>query len=160
MNENTTWTICHANARGTGSALKLELHPANANAGGYILAKIAKQKTVAAYNGGTPVFATFDWEHPIDAKLGVDELAQVLMVLHGQTESIEDGKGVFHRTREANMVIKFCHMIEPRPGYMLSVSKKPFDGELVDAFIVLRVPEAIVLSCALEQSFGKLVFGE
>ena len=155
QNEKAVWTVCHPNGRGTGSALKLTLHPAQGSASGYMTAKIAKQKTVAEYNGGKPVFATFDWENPIEVRLCVDDLAQIVMVLRGQIESIEDGKGVFHRTREANMVIKFSHMIEPRPGYIFSVSKKP-----LDAFIMLRETEAVVLSFALEHVFAALVFGE
>ena len=83
----------------------------------------------------------------------------MLMVFRGMQESIADGKGLFHRTATANAVIKFSHMIEPRPGYLLSVSSKPFDGELKDAYIMLRMEEAIWLSTAIEASMGVLVFG-
>ena len=69
------------------------------------------------------------------------------------------GKGLFHRSAKANAVIRFAHQIEPNPGYMFSVSCKPFDGELRDAFFVFRPEEAVWFSTALESVMGVLVFG-
>ena len=70
-----------------------------------------------------------------------------------------DGKGIFHRTAKANAVIKFSHVIEPCPGYLFSVSQKPFDGDLREAFIVLRPNEALMLSCVIEHIFASIIFG-
>ena len=126
-------TICHANARGTGSAIRFELE--------------------------VPAFATFDWANKICCKMGLGDLAQMLMVFRGMQESIQDGKGLFHRSAKANAVIRFAHQIEPKPGYMFSVSCKPFDGELRDAFFVFRPEEAVWFSTALEAAMSVLVFG-
>lgn len=150
-------TIYHPNARGTGSAVRLALYPAHERtAAGFIRLELAKQKTAVSVTSETPAF---DWGNAIVAKLCVSDLAQMLMVFRGHQESIADGKGLFHRTATANAVIKFSHVIEPRPGYLFSVSSKPFDGELKDAYIMLRMEEAIWLSTAIEASMGVLVFG-
>ena len=152
-------TICHANARGTGSAIRFELHPARGRVAGYIFVDVARQKSVASMQGEVPTFATFDWENKICCKMGLGDLAQMLMVFRGMQESIQDGKGLFHRSAKANTVIKFNHQIEPNPGYLFSVSCKPFDGELRDAFFVFRPEEAVWFSAALETSMSVLAFG-
>ncbi len=51
--------ICHANARGTGSAVRFELHPARGKTAGYLFVEVARQKTVASMQGEVPTFATF-----------------------------------------------------------------------------------------------------
>ncbi len=152
-------TICHANARGTGSAIRFELHPARGRVAGHIFVDVARQKSVASMQGEVPTFATFDWENKICCKMGLGDLAQMLMVFRGMQESIQDGKGLFHRSAKANTVIKFNHQIEPNPGYLFSVSCKPFDGELRDAFFVFRPEEAVWFSAALETSMSVLAFG-
>ena len=151
--------ICHASASGKGSAIRFELHPARGRVAGHIFIEVARQKTVASMQGEVPTFATFDWENKICCKMGLGDLAQMMMVFRGMQESIQDGKGLFHRSAKANTVIKFSHQIEPRPGYMFSASCKPFDGELRDAFFVFRPEEAVWFSTALEAAMSVLVFG-
>ena len=152
-------TICHANSGGTGSAIRFELHPARGKIAGYLFVELARQRTVASQQGEMPVFATFDWANKICCKMGLGDIAQMLMVFRGMQESIQDGKGLFHRSAKANAVIKFAHRIEPKPGYVFSVSCKPFDGELRDAFFIFRPEEAVWFSTALESAMGVLVFG-
>jgi len=162
MNEETTnetrTTICHPAPSGKGSALRFTLHPAHGNVSGCVMFEIAKQKTAVSVTGETPM-PVFDWDNAIVMKLCVSDLAQMLMVFRGYQESIADGKGLFHRTATANAVIKFSHVIEPRPGYLFSVSKKPLDGKLTDAFFVFRPEEAYWFSRALEGAMSALVFG-
>ena len=73
--------IIHANARGTGSALSIERHPATENAEGYMTFAIAPQKTIAK-------IPEFDWDNALTTKLRVVELANVLEVFRGYCESI------------------------------------------------------------------------
>ena len=73
-------TICHANARGTGSAIRFELHPARGKTAGYLFVEVARQKTVASMQGEVPAFATFDWANKVCCKMGLGDLAQMLMV--------------------------------------------------------------------------------
>lgn len=157
-NETRT-TICHPAPSGRGSAIRFTLHPAHGNVSGCVMCEIARQRTAVSVTGETPTSATFDWNNAIAAKLCVSDLAQMLMVFRGCQESIQDGKGLFHRTATTNAVIRFSHIIEPRPGYLFSVSKKPLDGELADAFFVFRPEEAIWFSAALEGAMPVLVFG-
>lgn len=159
MNTLNRCTICHPHPAGKGSALRLELHPAHDRVAGYILAEIAPQKSAASAAGEVPVFATFDWSRKLSMKLCVGDLAQMVMVFRGMQESIADGKGLFQRTTTANRIVRFSHMIEPRPGYLLEVSNQPHGGELEKVHIVIRPEEAVWLSLAIEASMGALVFG-
>lgn len=152
-------TICHATPSGTGSAIRFELHPARGRIAGHMFIEVARQKSVASMQGETPVFATFDWANKICCKMGLGDLAQMLMVFRGMQENILDGKGLFHRSAKANAVIKFAHQIEPNPGYIFSVSCKPFDGDRRDGYFVFRPEEAVWFSTALETAMCSLVFG-
>ena len=152
-------SICHPSPSGKGSAIRFELHPARGHVAGHMFVEVARQKSVASVQGEVPTFATFDWENKICCKMGLGDLAQMMMVFRGMQESIQDGKGLFHRTAEANMIVKFTHMIEPCPCYSLEISRKPLDGELDTAHFAFRMEEAIWLSTAIEASMGVLVFG-
>ena len=153
-------SICHPAASGKGSAVRFELHPAHGRVSGYIMLEIARQKSVASVQGEVPCFATFDWENKICCKLCLGDLAQMVMVFRGMQESIQDGKGLFHRTAKMNAVIKFSHMIEPRPGYMLAITASDIGGDnRRDAYFIFRPEEAVWFSLALEGAMSVLVVG-
>ena len=142
----------HASPKGTGSACKLELHPAHDDVAGSIFVQLAMQKTVGSYQAGTQIFPTFDWENKITLKLDRTDLSQIIQVLRGMRESINDGKGIFHRSANANTIIKFYHQIEPKSGYMLSASRKTMDGVLTGCWFFFDVDEALTLMLSLEQA--------
>jgi len=147
-------TYYHANGKGTGSALAIELHPAHDEVAGHFTAILAPQKTPPEAS-----LPTFDWDNAVVVKLGVSDICEMLQVLRGYAESIEDGRGLFHRTREASIVIRFSHVIEPRPGYMLEIGKTT-DGETRTLRIMLSPSEALALSLAIETSVSRIVFGD
>jgi hypothetical protein len=149
----------HANARGTGSALKFELHPAHDDVPGSVFVKMAMQRTVASQQGGVPIFPTFDWKNGVSFKLDRSDLSQILQVLRGMQESVMDGKGLFHRSSAGNTVIKFSHQIEPRPGYQLSVWRRSAAGEAVNMFYLFSMDEAFALMMALERAMLYVCFG-
>ena len=149
----------HANSKGTGSALKLELHPAHDDTPGSVFVRMAMQRTVASQQGGVQMFPTFDWKNSVVLKLDRSDLSQILQVLRGMQESIMDGKGLFHRSSAGNTVIKFTHQIEPRPGYQLSVWRKPPTGEAVNVYYVFNMDEAFALMMALERAMLYVCFG-
>ena len=120
----------HPNMKGTGSACRLELHPAHDETSGSIFLTLAAQKTLGSGQGAGRVLPTFDWENRLVVKLDRSDLSQILQVLRGMQESVRDGKGLFHRSARACTVIKFTHQIEPHPGYVLAVSRKSEDGKL------------------------------
>ena len=111
----------HANSRGTGGAVSMDLHPAHGNKDGCIMMRIANQMTIGNRQGPNPTFPRFDWENAIVVKLGFDDLCQILQVFRGECESVGDGKGLIHVTAKASTSIRLRHMIEPVTGYSLEV---------------------------------------
>lgn len=149
----------HANAKGTGSAMEFELHPAHGRTSGSVFASIARQKTVGAVNGPSRVFPTFDWKDKACVKLDMADICEMLQVFRGMQESIADGKGLFHKTASSTTSIKLSHLIEPRPGYLLEVWRRPASGEAWGARILFSASEALGLSLAFEQSMATIAFG-
>ena len=145
-------TICHANARGTGTALRLELHPANTDSDGSILATIAPQNAVK------PV-ASFEWNNSIPVRLDFLDLAKILQVFRGQYESINDGKGLYHRTTNGCTVVRLYHRIEPIGGYVLDVAHRPHGGETVRLIFAMTYDEAFALSEAIDHAMLYVAFG-
>lgn len=157
--------IAHPSASGKGSALSTTLHPADGGRLGYLDVKIAKQTSPILASQillpGTP--SRFDWDGAVNLRLYVSDLTQMLMVFRGYQESIQDGKGLFHRKADGtSLIVKMSHRIEPVPGYLFEVSEHPKDkgGEPRTAWIVFRNEEALWFCTALEASMGVLVFGE
>ena len=131
-NINTTTRPClafyHANAKGTGCAIKMELHPACGISEGFIGMTLANQITVGNRVGPNPTFPRFDWENKGVVKLCFDDLCKMLQVFRGECESINDGKGLWHRTAQGNTRISLNHHIEPVHGYSIEVCLCPVDG--------------------------------
>lgn len=145
-------TICHANMKGTGTALRLELHPARLDVEGSILATIAPQKA-------TKPVASFDWNNSISVRLCLMDLAKILQVFRGNFESIDDGKGIYHRTTNGCTVVRLEHRIEPVGGYVLSISHRPHGGETVLLIFAMTYDEAFALSEAIDHAMLYVAFG-
>lgn len=155
-NERPTLALYHANGKGTGSAMKLELYPARVGDldSGAIYATIAPQSTLGDRRSTPPNYPRFDWGNAIKVKLDFTDLAKVLQVLRGGTESINDGKGLLHPYPDKCQTIRFRHMIEPVCGYSLEAYETfTGDGEHANerrAHIFLSTAEALGLSLAIE----------
>ena len=149
----------HPNGKGTGSALQLELHPAHEDTEGSVFLTIAPQLSIGVRMDTDTVHPTFDWRNAICLKLNLMDLAQLLQVLRGVQESLGEGKGLFHRSSNASAIIKFEHRIEPVPGYLLDVSKKPLAGELRHVSFFFRAAEAFACALMLEQALVYVAFG-
>lgn len=148
-----------ANAKGTGSAIKFELHPAHEDTQGSIFVTLARQKTVGSGQGDGRVFPTFDWKEAILLKLDRSDLSQILQVLRGMQESINGDKGLFHQGVRGSASIRFTHQIEPRPGYMLSVRKTYTSGEQRTGYYFFDTSEAFTLMLALERALLYVCLG-
>ena len=148
-----------ANAKCTGCAMKMELHPAHDQTSGCIMMSLASQKTVGDYRGPNPTFPTFDWENPITVKLDFTDLSKMLQVFRGEYESIEEGRGLVHRSPSGLAYIRLAHLVEPIPGYRLEVEF--YAGALrVEKRTVMLAPyEALGLVAAIESSLGVICFG-
>lgn len=154
----------HANAKGSGSAINIELHPAHwsaeGNVEGSLFVSMANQKTVGVRNGSETVFPSFDWKNRLVLRLTMSDIAQIMMVFRGMQENVGEGRGIFHRSSRYNTVIKFEHRIDPHPGYTLEVYRKSLDGaEQQHSFIAFSPAEAVGLSLAIEQSMSIIAFG-
>lgn len=164
-NKRPTLVLYHANGKGTGSAIKLELYPARVGDldSGAIYATIAPQSTLGDRRSTPPIYPRFDWDNAINVKLEFTDLSKVLQVLRGETESIDDSKGLLHPYHDKCQTIRFRHMIEPVCGYSLEVYETfTGDGEHANerrAYIFLSTAEALGLSLAIEHSFAAIAFG-
>ena len=152
-------TMYHPNGKGTGSAIRLELHPAHDDIAGSIMATIATQLTTGGRLGAVPVYPRFDWEGAITVKLDFTDISKMLQVFRGECESLEDGRGLFHKSTRGTTKIILSHIVEPINGYMLEVSRKTSDSEDSNARIFLSPYEAFGLATAIESSMGVICFG-
>ena len=154
-----TLTMYHPNGKGTGSAIRMELHPAHDDTAGSIMATIATQLTTGNCTGSMPVYPKFDWEGAITVKLYFTDISKMLQVFRGECESIEDGRGLFHKSTRGTTKIMLRHLVEPINGYMLEVYRKTSDSEDSNARIFLSPYEALGLATAIESSMGVICFG-
>ena len=152
-NNTPALLLCHANAKRTGCAVRITLHPAHDSSDGFISLEFANQSQKVGFPG-------FEWKNPITVKLYFSEVCKVLEVLRGYCESIEDGKGIFIRSLGYCARFSLRHMVEPVSGYSLEVFKRDLVvGVESSAHIVISQSEALGLSCAFEQVLGVLAFG-
>lgn len=132
--------IYHPSSRGVGSALRLELLPfvyGDPDSGKLVL-NLAPQDDDG-----------YNWSHAITVILDFEDVARMLMVFRGETESINDGNGITCRDCTFNI----SHVIEPVCGYRMILTR----GNRLVAFM-LKPAEALGISLALEHSMAKLVF--
>lgn len=153
-------TFFHANMKGTGCALSLELHPAHGETEGSVWACFANQLTVGDRRGPNPTYPRFDWEGRIVVRLCFSDLTQMLQVFRGECESVAEGKGLFHRSATANTRIVLAHFVSPVAGYSFEVFRTGLDGkDESHAHFVFSPAEALGVAAALESSFGVICFG-
>ena len=153
-----TLTMYHPNGKGTGSAIRLELHPAHDDTAGSIMATIATQLTTGNCMGSMLVYPRFDWEGAITVKLDFTDISKMLQVFRGECESIEDGRGLFHKSTRGTTKITLRHIVEPIHGYMLEFYRKTSEEDS-NARIFLSPYEALGLATAIESSMGVICFG-
>ena len=113
--------LYHPNGKGTGCAMVMKLRPADATQDGFIVVSFANQMTVGNPTGDNPTFPKFDWENCVDVVLDFYDLCAILQVLRGETESIREGRGIFHKYKDCCQTIKFSHIVEPICGYLFDV---------------------------------------
>lgn len=148
------------NGKGTGCAMRMELHPAHGQTDGSIMVTLANQMTIGDRRGPNPTYPHFDWENAIYVKLDFTDLSKMLQVFRGECETLEDGKGLVHRSPRGLTYIKLSHLIEPAPCYGLEVRRCAADGHHdVRAFMPLSPYEALGLTAAIEDSLGVICFG-
>ncbi|MBR4354335.1 MAG: hypothetical protein IKP97_03450 [Kiritimatiellae bacterium] len=155
-----SFRLYHPNSKGMGGAMEMELRPALNRKEGCVMMKLARQKTVGVRSGDNPTYSTFDWENKLCVKLGFNDLCKILQVMRGECETVEEGKGIVHRSKSGATRINFRHLCEPVHGYSLDVSRKGLDDkDAQSAHIFITTAEALGIGLALEQSMVAVCFG-
>ena len=151
----------HPNAKGTGCAMAMALHPADSTQNGFIDVSIANQLTVGNSIGANPTFPTFDWENCVDVVLDFDALCAILQVLRGETESIDGIHGIFHKYKECRQKIQLRHLIDPVHGYSFEVVETPANGGDEKRVHMLMSPaESLGILDAIASSMYLIAFGK
>lgn len=156
---NRKLNIYHANAKGTGSALGIELLPAVGSSDGQVILTLANQKAISDGKDGEPIFPQFDHLNSICLSLDPLEVEKIIEVVEGCVESINDGNGLIHVFAGVLSTFKFSHVIDPMCGYRLEVEKR-FNGETFKVGIFLSSSEGNMLAHGFKASMGLLLFGE
>ena len=150
----------HPNGRGTGCAMVMALSPADSTQNGFIAVSIANQMTVGDPTGDNPTYPTFDWENSVDFVLGFDDLCAILQVLRGETESIREGRGIFHKYNECRQTIKFSHIVDPVCGYSFEVFETSANGSDEKRVHMLMSPaESLGICESIAGSMYLIAFG-
>jgi hypothetical protein len=137
--------IAHPNCKSTGSRLIVSITPATVEKDGCLTLRLQKQ---------------VEWQHRWDIvnesviNLNHIGIAKFIAVLHGYEESIDDGKGIWYRTEESYCRAHFRHMIEPAPGYTLTI-----DNGKGPVSIHLNTYEAIALCEVMPIALYRAAFG-
>lgn len=151
----------HPNAKGTGCAMAMALRPADSTQSGFISVSIANQMTVGNSMGPNPTFPTFDWENCVDVVLDFDVLCAILHVLRGETESIGDGHGIFHKYKDYCQNIQLRHLIDPVCGYSFEVFETQANGgEEKRVYMFLSPAESLGIYEAIASSMYLITFGK
>lgn len=132
-------TLYRPNAKGTGAKARFVTE----TDGGLLSIELMPQKTVAA-------IPTFDMTKKSSITLQALDLAEMLMVLRGERESIADGKGIYVVKPGVTCCLQFSHVIEPTCGYNLTVATSFSDWIVYRNSIFLGMSEALFLSLAIE----------
>ncbi len=146
----------------SGSALELELKPAHNRREGYFFLTIAPQQGEIAPNAQGRRTARFDWGKKLTAKLGLPDILAMLLLLRGESETLNpNGRGLFHQTDKATMVVGLEPHREQNGVYWVFLSKKPREpgqAQVRRAFLLSRA-EALAFRLILEQTLVPLVYG-
>ena len=150
----------HPNGKGTGCAMVMKLRPADATQDGFIVVSFANQMTVGNPHGDNPTFPTFDWENGVDVVLDFNDLCAILQVLRGETESVREGRGIFHKYKECRQGIHLCHMIDPVCGYSFDVLETSANSaDEKRAHMLLSPAESLGVCESIAGSMYLIAFG-
>lgn len=140
------WEVKHLNAKGTGAMMEMAYRPATDGVEGCLYIGMSPQCN-----------SVFDMSEKIRYKLTPVEAAEVLQVLRGECESIQDGRGLYYRSDGMTVRLQFRHVIEPVLGYSLELYEAMERERTCRIF--LSCPEALVMSYAIEHALAPMVFG-
>ena len=147
--------LYHANARNTGAAMQMWLHPAVRGQPGYISLKLAQQKGPER----------FDWWNSVYVQLYLSDLAKLQMVFTGQIEgTVNERAGMDNTIRHtldngSVIVVDLSHKVDPYPAYSLSLVKILPQSNAEQVQITLSNAEALAISEAIRGAMHYVAFG-
>lgn len=129
--------ICHPNAKGTGSCLRVTYTKY-----GYMEFSIYPQGRM----GDMSAF-NFGWNDGVSVLADWRSLAEILMVFRGECESLRDGNGILCVRAEGWSKLMLRNVIEPVHCYVLEIDEVDNDSR---STFQLSLPEALGLSLIIE----------
>lgn len=153
--------LYHPNAKGTGSALRLEPRINRDDRDRYncFFLEMASQKSTAVRSGGGGANATFDWEEKITVKLGFMDIAECLTVLEGRADKVGGGRnGLYHATGAGSTLISFMANREQGTFYLSLSAKRTGEEAPRKVGITLSGVEATGLRCLLQTGLFFVTF--
>lgn len=153
------FTIYHPNAKGTGSALSITPYCADAaeRVDGHIILAIATQTSTGNEVEGNPTFPRFAWDKMIAVRLDPVEVMEIIRVIRGEQEAINDGEGLWSRREKCGVDVR--HHIDPMPHFAVTFTTKEQNGGKTIRSINLTPTEAETICLALTYAMGPMVFG-
>lgn len=156
---NGSVTFYHANRKGTGTAVRLELRMNRGDEQTYdcFFLEMANQRAGAR---GRPQKgeAVFDWDRKATVKLSFRDVCELLTVLEGKAAHAGNGQnGLYHQSGETNTLIAFKKRPD-NPGYLLGVSRRQGEESLFKGHVVLSEQEATGLRCLFQTALFFMVF--
>ena len=148
-------TLYHANAKNTGAALQMWLHPAVRGQPGCISLKLAQQTGPER----------FDWWNSVYVQLDLTDLAKLQMVFTGQVErTANNGAGMNNTIRHtldngSVIVVDLSYKVDPYPAYNLAVVKILPKSNAEQVQITLSTAEALAISEAIRGAMPYVAFG-
>lgn len=162
MNEkyNPSLAFYHPNPKGTGSAIKFELKPAQADSEGAIMVTGVNQLTIGDMRGRTPIYPRFNWDDRIVVKLGFSDLSKILQVLRGEYEALNDGQGICHTSMGCNTRINLMHTTDIDSEYVFEMDRCWNQKDEERSFrIAFRAHEAVGVEAAITGAMVFVSFG-
>lgn len=147
--------IFHPNTKGTGTALTIVPHLSERENEGYIILGLAAQTSTGNIEEGKPTFLESDWENLFAKKLDPIEVMEVIRVLRGERESINDGKGIVCD----GAILNVQHLCEPTAHFAVTIERRE-GGKVEKRGIDLSLTEAGMIELALSYAMGPIVFGQ
>ena len=96
----------------------------------------------------------------MDVVLDFNDLCAILQVLRGETESIGDDRGIYHKHKEYCQKIQLRHLIDPVSGYSFEVIDTPANGgEEKRVHMLLSPAESLGICESIAGSMYLITFG-
>lgn len=155
-------TFYHPSAKGTGCAANISIVPAKNNDPfydeGYLMIMLANQLQTSAEGTSYP---RFDWDNHAFVELNFIKVSQLMQVLHGECESLNEGKGIYFTTPNGSQLLRFSHIVDPVAGYRLEIIVTDRETKAEKKFLfVFNCAEACGLCEALSGALTRIAFGD